>query len=130
MSRTPAAQIARMRKERMYTHKYAALLAAGIIFTACSPKQQVQANAAAPLTGQAASSSSATVFGRITDNDWYMVATSTPGVKPLVIWVPSHSDCEKSAGEFNLKSVDPKRQGEPAKAWCAQGREIRAKLKI
>lgn len=114
----------------MDTRKYVALLAAGIIFTACSPKQQVQANAATPFAGQAASSSNATVFGRITDNDWYMVATSTPGVKPVVIWVPSHSECEKSAGEFNLKSVDPKRQGEPAKAWCAQGREIRAKLKI
>lgn len=109
--------------------KFVVTVAAGIILTACSPKPQVQANAA-PYTAQVANSTSATVFGRITDEDWYMVAMSTPGVKPLVIWVPSHSDCEKSAGEFNLKSVDPKRKGEPAKAWCAQGREIRAKLQI
>lgn len=110
--------------------KYVVAVATGTILTACSPKPQVQANLAAPYTAPVANLTSATVFGRITDDDWYMVATSTPGVKPLVIWVPSHSDCEKSAGEFNLKSVDTKRKGEPAKAWCAQGREIRAKLQI
>jgi hypothetical protein len=114
---------------------YVVLASVSVLGMACSAKQQ--GHQAAPPHAVASSTplnqsgaSNATVFGRITDEDWYMVATGAPGMKPLVIWVPSKSACDTSASEFNLKSVDPQRPGEPAKAWCAQGRDLLARNKV
>jgi len=124
----------------MTMKKYAMLAAMVATMTACSQKQAgqpggaVQTAIAGSAVGGGAtnqlSASNATVFGRIVDTDWYMIATGAPGVKPLVIWVPSKANCESSAAEFNLKSMDPQRPGDPAKAWCAQGLELRTKYNI
>lgn len=123
--------------------KFIGLASAGIIFAACSPKQQAPKSplsqgsaqpsvsvSAGAQVAQSTKAANATVFGQITDDGWYMVAAGTRGVKPLVIWTRARSDCETSAAEFNLKSVDPSGPGEPAKAWCAQGRDLRGQLKI
>lgn len=113
------------------------LLASIAVLTACSPKQAQTGQAAIPgaaaITGVSnsqLSASNATVFGRIIDTDWYMIVAGAAGVKPLVIWSPSKPECDSTAAEFNLKSVDPNRSDEPPKAWCTTGYELRTKHNI
>lgn len=81
-------------------------------------------------TPQAPANANVTVLGALKDSDWYMIVSATGSAKPLVIWTGSKPTCERDAGEFSLKAVDPSSDAEPPKAWCMQGGEVRSRLGV
>lgn len=70
------------------------------------------------------------LFGKIIDEDWYMAITGDRKTKPVVIWTHSKNECENSVNEFNIKSVSSSAPNGVAKAWCFQGKELRARFHL